>query len=207
VIFQPEKNLYLFLHFSKHPIYRKMNYLDIIIGLILILSAFRGLKKGLIAELTSLAAIIFGILGAINFSHISDDFLMKHFNLESGNLNIVSFITTFIAIVILVHIVGNSVSKLVQAVMLGWFNKAAGLVFGVLRSALVIGVILLLFDTIDKDMHILSPKVKSESRLYEPVKNFAPSILPFFEEWIKDLGINKKENDPVKQFKDGLKMS
>jgi membrane protein required for colicin V production len=56
-------------------------------------------------------------------------------------------------------------------------------------------------------MHILSPKVKSESRLYEPVKNFAPSILPFFEEWIKDLGINKKENDPVKQFKDGLKMS
>jgi len=207
VIFQPEKNLYLFLHFSNHPIYRKMNYLDIIIGLILILSAFRGLKKGLIAELTSLAAIIFGILGAINFSHISDDFLMKHFNLESGNLNIVSFITTFIVIVILVHIVGNSVSKLVQAVMLGWFNKAAGLVFGVLRSALVIGVILLLFDTIDKDMHILSPKVKSESRLYEPVKNFAPSILPFFEEWIKDLGINKKENDPVKQFKDGLKMS
>lgn len=207
MIFQPEKNLYLFLHFSNHPIYRKMNYLDIIIGLILILSAFRGLKKGLIAELTSLAAIIFGILGAINFSHISDDFLMKHFNLESGNLNIVSFITTFIVIVILVHIVGNSVSKLVQAVMLGWFNKAAGLVFGVLRSALVIGVILLLFDTIDKDMHILSPKVKSESRLYEPVKNFAPSILPFFEEWIKDLGINKKENDPVKQFKDGLKMS
>lgn len=136
-----------------------MNYLDIIIGLILILSAFRGLKKGLIAELTSLAAIIFGILGAINFSHISDDFLMKHFNLESGNLNIVSFITTFIVIVILVHIVGNSVSKLVQAVMLGWFNKAAGLVFGVLRSALVIGVILLLFDTIDKDMHILSQKL------------------------------------------------
>lgn len=184
-----------------------MNYLDIIIGLILILSAFRGLKKGLIAELTSLAAIIFGILGAINFSHISDDFLMKHFNLESGNMNIVSFITTFIVIVILVHIVGNSVGKLVQAAMLGWFNKAVGLVFGVLRSALVIGVILLLFDTIDKDMHILSPKVKAESRLYEPVKNFAPSILPFFEEWIKDLGINKKGNDPVKEFKDGLKMS
>ncbi len=101
------KNLYLFLHFSLSHL-QEMNYLDIIIGLILILSAFRGLKKGLIAELTSFGSNHIWYFGSDQFfSHISDDFLMKHFNLESGNLNIVSFITTFIVIVILVHIVGN----------------------------------------------------------------------------------------------------
>lgn len=184
-----------------------MNYLDLVIGLILIFSAFRGLSKGLVAELTKLAAVVLGIWGAMNFSHIARDFLVKNFNPESGNLNIISFLITFIVIVILVHVVGNSVGKLVQAAMLGWVNKIAGLAFGVLRSALVISVLLLMFDKIDREVNILSPKVKAESKLYEPVKQFAPSLLPFFDDWVKDLGINKKENDFDEQFQDDLKVS
>ena len=184
-----------------------MNYLDIILGLILLFSAFRGLRKGLIAEITSLAALILGIWGAMNFSHISADFLIKYFQPESKNLSILSFIVTFAVIVILVHIVGNAIGKLVQVAMLGFFNKLAGLAFGVVRSALVISVFLLLFDAIDKDMNILSPKVKTESRLYEPVKNFAPSLLPFFEIWLKDSGFNKKADDSMEQFKEALKVS
>ena len=66
-----------------------MNYIDIVIGLLLLFAAIGGLRKGLISELASLAALILGIWGAIEFSYITSDFLTKNFNLETDNLNII----------------------------------------------------------------------------------------------------------------------
>ena len=47
-----------------------MNYIDIILGILLLLSAIGGFKKGLIVELASLAALILGIWGAIEFYNL-----------------------------------------------------------------------------------------------------------------------------------------
>jgi len=160
-----------------------MNYIDIILVLLLIFSAISGFRKGLIVELASLAALILGIWGAIEFSDITSEFLVENFNWEPEYLNIISFIITFVVIVILVHIVGNVVNKLVETVMLGFINKLAGLVFGILRAALVLSIILVVFDKIDEDVEILSGKAKANSRLYEPIRNFAPSIFPFIDFW------------------------
>lgn len=160
-----------------------MNYIDIILLVLLILSAIGGFKNGLIAEVVSLAALVFGIWGAIEFSYITADFLTEKLNLNTEHLNIISFIVTFVVIVILVHIVGNTINKMVEAVTLGFVNKLAGMVFAVLKSALILSIILLIFDRIDKDVKILPEKAKSESRMYEPIKNFAPSLLPFINFW------------------------
>jgi membrane protein required for colicin V production len=170
-----------------------MNYIDIIIGLLLVFAAFNGLRKGLIVELASLAALVLGIWGAIEFSSITSEFLIENFNVQTKYLDIIAFIVTFIVIVILVHIVGNVVDKLVETVMLGFINKLAGMAFGVLRSALILSIILVVFDKIDEDMEILSREAKSESRLYAPVRNFAPSIFPFIDFW--DDNSSKRKGD------------
>ncbi len=160
-----------------------MNYIDIVLGVLLVLSAISGFRKGLIVELASLAALILGIWGAIEFSYITSEFLVKNFDWKWDHLNIVSFIITFIVIVILVHIIGNTVNKLVETVMLGFVNKLAGLVFGILRGALFLSIILVVFDKIDEDVGILSKDTKAESRIYEPLRNLAPSIFPFIDFW------------------------
>lgn len=160
-----------------------MNYIDIILGILLILSAIGGFRKGLIVELASLAALILGIWGAVEFSYITSGFLIENFNWKWDHLNIVSFIITFAVIVILVHIVGNTVTKLVETVMLGFVNKLAGLVFGILRAALILSIILMVFDKIDEDVNILPDKAKEESQMYEPIRNLAPSIFPFINFW------------------------
>ncbi len=182
-----------------------MNYIDLIIGIILLIAAFNGLKNGLIAELASLAALVLGIWGAIEFSYITTDFLVKNFNLETEYLNIISFVVTFIVIVILVHIIGNSLSKLIEVAMLGFINKTAGLVFGVLRSALILSILLLVFDKIDEDVEILSQKAKTESRLYEPLRSFAPSLFPFIQNWGDGDNPTKKVDDVFDQIKDAIK--
>jgi membrane protein required for colicin V production len=184
-----------------------MNYVDIIIGLVLLFAAIGGFRKGLISELASLAALILGIWGAIEFSYITSDFLTENFNLETEYLNIISFIVTFIVIVILVHIVGNSVNKLIEVAQLGMLNKLAGLVFGVLRSALVLSIILLVFDKIDEDVEILSQEAKTESRFYEPVRKLAPSIFPFIQNWVDSKDAEKQDENVFDQIKDALKVN
>jgi len=179
-----------------------MNYIDIILGLLLLFAAISGFRKGLVSELASLAALILGIWGAIEFSYITTDFLIENFNFETEYLNIISFIITFIVIVILVHVVGSAVNKFIEAAMLGFINKLAGLAFGILRSALILSIILIVFDKIDEDVEILSKEAKTESRLYEPIRNFAPSLFPFINIWdTSDEPIKEDENvfDRVKK--------
>lgn len=169
-----------------------MNYIDIILGILLILSAVGGFRKGLIAELASLAALVLGIWGAIEFSHITSEFLVENFDWQWDHLNIASFLITFVVIVILVHIIGSTVNKMVETVMLGFVNKLAGLVFGILRGALFLSIVLVVFDKIDEDVEILSKETKESSRMYEPIRNFAPSLLPFIDFWDDD---NKSDED------------
>jgi len=171
-----------------------MNYIDIVLGILLVLSAISGFRKGLVVELASLAALILGIWGAMKFSYITSDFLVENFDWKWDHLNIVSFIITFVVIVILVHIVGSTVNKMVETVMLGFVNKLAGLVFGLLKAAIILSIILVVFDKIDEDMELLSSETKAESRMYEPIRNLAPTIFPFIDFW--DDESNSENEEP-----------
>ena len=178
-----------------------MNYIDIILGLLLLFAAISGFRKGLVSELASLAALILGIWGAIEFSYITTDFLLENFDLQTKYLNIISFVITFVVIVILVHIVGSAVNKFIETAMLGFINKLAGLAFGILRSALILSIILVVFDKIDEDVEILSKEAKEESLLYEPIRNFAPSLFPFINLWDTSDEPNKEDENVFDKVK------
>lgn len=160
-----------------------MNYIDIILLSLLALSAFAGFRKGLIVEVASLAALILGIWGAIKFSDVTAQFLVEQFDAKWEHLQLISFVVTFVVIVILVHIVGKVVDKLVKTVMLGFVNRLAGLVFGIARGALFLSIVLLIVEGIEQSVPLLPENAKAQSRMYEPIKNFAPSLLPFIDFW------------------------
>ncbi|MBN2635972.1 MAG: CvpA family protein [Prolixibacteraceae bacterium] len=160
-----------------------MNYIDIVLIILLVVAAISGFKNGLIAEVISLAALVLGIWGAIEFSSVTAEFLTENLNLQTNHLGIISFIVTFVVIIILVHIVGNVVNKMVESMMMGFVNKLAGLIFGVLKAVLVLSIMLLVFDFIDEDVKIIPKKTKAESRMYAPIRDFAPSLLPFIDFW------------------------
>ena len=163
-----------------------MNYIDIVLFLFLLIAAINGFRKGLILEIASLAALILGVWGAIEFSYITTSFLTDNIGLESEYLNLISFFITFIIIVILVHIVGTSLSKFIEVAMLGWLNRIAGMAFGVLKIAFILSILLIVFYKIDTDVHILPEDVKSQSQLYEPIRNLAPAVFPFIRGWEKN---------------------
>lgn len=174
-----------------------MNYIDVILGLLLIFSVIGGFKNGLITEIASLAALILGIWGAIHFSYITTELLIKYFDLKSDYLNIISFGVTFIVIVILVHIVGNVVNNMFDSMMLGVVNKLGGMVLGLARSILFLSIVLLVFDKIDNDVQIIPEETKAKSRMYEPIRNIAPSIFPFIDIWNDNKKQDRKDDIKV----------
>lgn len=174
-----------------------MNYIDVILGLLLIFSVIGGFKNGLITEIASLAALILGIWGAIHFSYITTELLIKYFDLKSDYLNIISFGVTFIVIVILVHIVGNVVNSMFDSMVLGVVNKLGGMVLGLARSILFLSIVLLVFDKIDNDVQIIPEETKAKSRMYEPIRNIAPSIFPFIDIWNDNKNQDRKDDIKV----------
>ena len=106
-----------------------MNYLDIIIAIILLLFGVKGFRKGLIIEVVTLLAFAVGIYGAMHFSDFTAEHLKEFMEINPKYLNTTAFVLTFILLVILVNIIGRMVTKLIQAMNLGFFNKLGGAVF------------------------------------------------------------------------------
>ncbi len=177
---------------------RIMNYIDIIIGILLILAAINGFRKGFVVEIVSLLALILGIWGAIHFSHIASGFLSDYFTLNPRHMRVIAFIITFIVIVILVHLLGKVAENFIKAAQLNFVNRLAGLLFGIVKSAVILSIILMVIDTIDKAFPIIPEKAKEESRVYAPISNLMPSIFPFVKNWT-NTNILGKENDQTSE--------
>ncbi|MFV0376119.1 MAG: CvpA family protein [Mangrovibacterium sp.] len=158
-----------------------MNYIDIVLGIILLIAAVRGFLKGFIVELASLVALVLGLWGAIHFSHYIGNFLSDTFNWNSKHAGLLAFVITFLLILVLIYILGKSLTQVAEAVQLGFLNKLAGMLFGILKTAVILSMLLVFFDNVDKNSQFLSPEIKEKSQVYEPIKNLVPTLLPFLD--------------------------
>lgn len=177
-----------------------MNWIDFIIIILLVFGLARGFINGFIKELASLLALILGIWGAIKFSSFTAERLYDYFDMTGKYVGIISFLITFVIIVILVHFIGLIVDKFADKVSLGFLNSVLGLVFGVFKSALILSVIFVVLNAIDAKHHFL-PREKIEgSRLYNPIADIAPAIFPIIGEGSFDKSfdrLKKKKPDGV----------
>ena len=147
-----------------------MSYLDIILGGLILFGAVKGLIKGLIVEIASLLALILGTYGAIHFSHFVSSTLSNYVEWEENYLNLVAFALTFACIIFVVSLLGKFLTKIAKVVALGTLNNLMGAVFGGLKIALIIGVLLLFFDKANNNFHLVGEDVINESILYQPVQ-------------------------------------
>ena len=123
-----------------------MNVLDLIIGIILLLFAFAGLRRGLIIEAFYLASFIVGIYGAMYFSDIVADWMAGFVEVGKEYLAVIAFIVTFIIFVVLIRIVGRLVSQLVHAISLGFLDKLGGFFFGIIKGALLTSIVIMIMN-------------------------------------------------------------
>jgi membrane protein required for colicin V production len=167
-----------------------MNTIDIIIAALLVFGFVRGLIKGLFVEIASLVALIAGIYGAIHFSFYVGNVLVKYVSWEERYITIVAFAITFGLIVLVIALLGKIFTKIADFASLGLLNKIAGGVFGSLKSALILSIVLLVFSKLNDTLPFISEAQQNDAILYEPVKELAPTLFPSFVKVIKE----KSEN-------------
>ena len=155
-----------------------MNTIDIVIGIILLVGAVRGFMNGLFVEVTTLVGLVLGIYGAIHFSYFLSDFLEASVSWDESMIQLVSFGGTFLIILVALVMLGKAMTKIAETLALGFFNKVVGAVFGFLKYALILSVVLLVYDEINASLRFVEKEKTESSILYEPVKNLAPTLFP-----------------------------
>lgn len=178
-----------------------MNYLDIIIGIILIIFALSGLKNGIIREAFSLLAFVVGIYGAMKLSDYVGKWLGEIINVSQDWMSVISFIVVFIALALLINWLGRLLANLVESISLGFIDKIGGFLFGIAQGFLIIGVLILLLDFFGiKD--VLKEETCENSKLYKSSEKVAAWIYDNKDGWMEKL--NMKYEDVEEKVEDLL---
>lgn len=171
-----------------------MGTFDIIVGIVLIFFFLKGLKNGFIIELASVVALVLGIIAAVLFSEVVSQWLSAY--ITTRFISILSFFIVLIAVVVAVNLLAKMMDHLIKAIALGWLNRVIGALFGMLKAALIISVLLLLLDVFGLSQKWFTPEMKNSSYLYIPLEKLAPATLELINVKIDHL-LPKLESFPT----------
>ena len=153
-----------------------MHTLDLLLLIPVTLGFVFGLFKGLIKELTSLAAIVLGIYGAKLFAPPVSGFLIHTLHFSNKTAMPFAYLFLFILIAVLLLFLANMLDKVFDSMSLGGLNKFLGGLFGALKYALIVSILLNVFDALDSRFPIIKAKTKAESIGYKPLLKLAPAL-------------------------------
>ena len=150
-----------------------MNIIDILILIPILYGLIRGLIKGLVHELTSLVALVLGVVGARMWAPTLKVQLLEMIDMDPTVAQVISYCLVFFAIALSLNLLGRLVSKLLSAVSLGGVNKLLGAVFGAVKLALIVSVVINLVEFVDVQVNFIKDETKQSSVCYEPIKRLA----------------------------------
>ena len=150
-----------------------MATLDIILLCCFIPGIIRGLSKGFLEQALALAGIVLSVWAAFHFSSLVCTWLKPYVNISETTLNVLSFALILVAISLLVLLVAKLLTKVAELAMLGWLDKTLGLVFALAVNALVIGVFIILFDTVNAKFELVKPEVLDGSIVYTSLRDLS----------------------------------
>ncbi|HCY80510.1 MAG: colicin V production protein [Xanthomarina sp.] len=156
-----------------------MSVIDIVLLGFLLLGLIRGFLKGFFVEIASLVALVAGVYGAIHFSDYAASFFEDSVDWDEKYVNILAFTITFIVIVLAIALAGKALTKLADFAALGILNKLLGALFGGLKMALILSVLLNVFDKLNTTMSFWDEAQTEQTVLYKPVKSVVPLLFPF----------------------------
>lgn len=173
-----------------------MNYVDILLALPMFWGAYKGFKRGILIELALFAALFTGLYAAVKFSDYTSIFLHEQYAVEEQYLPFISFLVTFGAVVLAILFFAKLLERVLMALFVNIFNQLAGLLFGMIKMALIMSVVINLFLSINTRTHLVSQSKFEGSYLFEPLSKLAPLIIPKFDE-IDLFHFLQSETDPV----------
>lgn len=161
-----------------------MSILDIILLICFIPALVQGVRKGFIAQVISIASIIIGIWASSRFTEVVSEWLGKYITVSDQVMKVVAFALIFIAVFLVLAAVGKLLEGMFKMVTLGWLNRLAGLVFALLKTSLILGILIMVFTSLNDTFDLVSEATLNESVLYPPFKEAAFKIFPYIKDML-----------------------
>ena len=161
-----------------------MSIVDIILLICFVPALISGIRKGFISQVISIVSLIGGVWLSYEFSELVGAWLSQYIEATENVLKLISFIIIMIAVFIGLALVGKLLEGIINFVMLGWVNKLLGVVFALLKTGLIVGLVIMLFCSLNNSLHLVSDEVLAESVLFTPLKNAAYTVFPYLKSLI-----------------------
>jgi membrane protein required for colicin V production len=128
----------------------KMVTLDYIILAIVLISAITGLIQGFLREACSLVTWVLGVwlawkLGPMVAPHLGGALRVEPYGLWAGRAIV------FVAVLVIGAIIGATVNHFVRLSMFSGLDRFLGLVLGVARGVVIVGVVIILAQAVRMD--------------------------------------------------------
>jgi membrane protein required for colicin V production len=159
-----------------------MNIIDIVLILLLLTGGVRGFLKGFIFEIAVIGALFLGTYAAFKLSYLVQPYILKIGSMNAHTVSFVSSLVIFLLVGTGIFFLAKLFEGLVKIAALGIFNKILGAVFGLLKYAFILSVILFFFNPIDAEHHFIPVDKKADSKIYYPLSKIAPALLPVMKE-------------------------
>ena len=118
-----------------------MNLFNIIILVVLIIFALKGLTRGFVNEASSLAGLILGGWLAYRYYPALSGPIRNLLHVPAHVSAFLAFMLLLILTGVIAHILGNIITTAVRVVMLGSLNRLGGLLIGATEGALLLSML------------------------------------------------------------------
>lgn len=121
-----------------------VNWLDLAIIVTILWFTFSGLTTGLLREgVTMLAAFVGVVLAGRFYQRLAEDIRIVHDDILVDRL--IAFVAIFAATLLAGQVVGTVLRQAASLLMLGSFDRFAGLVFGFVKGCVIVELVLVAF--------------------------------------------------------------
>jgi membrane protein required for colicin V production len=164
-----------------------MNLLDMVIICTMFFFIVKGILRGFLREVASLAGVILGILLANHFQPRMTEVLNAYVP-ASGFLPILSFALLFGAVLMLCNLAGYGLSLLFQKAFLGWADRTLGAGFAVVKGVIITYLVIVILTFFLPSQTPLIAQSKTAPWIIGSYQTLTHVIAPdHYEKWRKRL--------------------
>jgi uncharacterized membrane protein required for colicin V production len=107
---------------------------DIVIALILVFTTLKGLRRGMVAEITGAAALVFGVIAAFVYSGTFDAFVRDHGHLGPAPAHVVGMLLYAGLAYATVYVLGTALAAIAKLPLLNLANALLGAAVGLAKG-------------------------------------------------------------------------
>ncbi len=181
-----------------------MNWFDLTVGILLLIAFINGYRKGLIMQLVGLATIILAAIFGGRLAKIVLPEINRLVDLSPEAARVLSFILAFVAIALVLSLVGRILQRFIDIVFLSFINRVLGAVVATATMMVFLSIILNLVLMLDHNEQVINKKTKEKSFFFERVEAVVPAIVPYLESELWDEIVPEKYREEIEKKSDPI---